>query len=122
MDALRMGREVRRSRRPKRRGMTRGALRSASEVRRWRSTEGVRLLDERGVWDVLRGSVALSGVVARPVEGRGVMRWTLRGLLLVVLIDGGLVAGESPAAVVGGGVVEEVGDVHGGGRQEGDGR
>ena len=79
MDALRMGREGRWRRRPKRRGMTRGALRSASEVRRWRSTEGVRLLDERGVWDVLRGPVALSAVVARPVEGRGEMRWTLRG-------------------------------------------
>ena len=79
----------------------------------------------RGKGKVLWGSVAISQLVARPFERRGVMRWTLRGLLLVVLVDGGVVAGESPAAVVGGGVVEEVGDVHGGdggGREEGEAR
>ena len=47
------------------------------------------------------GPVAISQLVARPVEGRGVMRWTLRGLRgLWLLLLGLLLAGLAAAEVV----------------------
>ena len=54
--------------------------------------------------EVLRGSVALSKLVARPLEGWGVMRWTLGRLLLLRLlclwVRRRVLAGLSCAAVV----------------------
>lgn len=126
--ALGMGREVRRERRAKRRWMTRGAGRPAVGERRWRPTVLQGLGGERRVGDVERVAVVFA-CVARAFEGRGVMRWTVDGLrgllvlgllvllllllLVLVCVLLLLLAGVSAGAVVGGGVVEQGGDVHG---------
>ena len=68
----------------------------------WRPAvgQGWLAMGVRGKGKVLWGSVAISQLVARPVEGRGVMRWTrlllLRGwwLLLLGLLLAGLAAAE----------------------------
>ena len=100
----RVGGEARaRGRRPVRlRGVTQRARRPRRVVGRGRPTVGRRVLGVRMRWvgDVLGEAVA----VARAVEGRGVMRWTLGRLLLVCLlwlgVRGRVVARLSGAEVI----------------------
>ena len=123
------------------RRVTRGAERARGVVRRGRGRRRpavgwglVRAVGDVGGRGAGAVAVSVPGVVARPVLGGGVMRWSLgewlgRVLLLLLLLLCwllvGVLAGVPPAEVVGGGVVEKGGDVHGGGgggREEGDGR